>query len=181
MKKRNVSTWIKSTGLVLVLSMAGVANAKTIQLGNVGTGSYSFADIVSPGQSFNNYVGFSLGDAAQVSSFVKSFDFSIFSFDLLGIDNFSASLQQLGKSGFQTVATLSSNPVSFDDFLGPGKYRIAIGGIGSGLFGGLYTGSLQVAVVPEAEVWVMLLVGFGMVLYQLRRKQRLLEQQPVAA
>lgn len=181
MKKRNVSTWIRSIGLVVVLGMAGVANAKTIQLGSVGSGSYSFADVVSPGQSFTNYVGFQLGDSAQVSSFVKSFDLSVFSFDLIGIDNFSASLQRMGQGGFQTVASLSSNPISFDDFLGPGNYRIAIGGIGSGLLGGLYAGSLQVAVVPEAEVWVMLLVGFAMVLYQLRRKQRLLELQPVAA
>jgi hypothetical protein len=65
--------------------------------------------------------------------------------------------------------------------LGPGSYQVALSGIGTGFFGGLYRGSLQVAAVPEADVWVMLLVGFAVVLYQLRRKQRSIEQQPVAA
>jgi hypothetical protein len=73
------------------------------------------------------------------------------------------------------------NPMSFDDFLAPGSYRIGFSGIGNGFLGGIYRGSLQVAAVPEADVWVMLLVGFAVVLYQLRRKQRSLEQQPVAA
>jgi hypothetical protein len=87
----------------------------------------------------------------------------------------------LGQGGFQNVASSSGSPISFDDLLGPGEYRIALNGIGSGFFGGVYRGSLQVAAVPEADVWVMLLVGFGAVLFQLRRKQRSLEQQPVAA
>ena len=67
------------------------------------------------------------------------------------------------RAEFQNVATFSSNPLSFDDLLGPGQYRIALSGIGSGFFGGLYRGSLQVAAVPEADVWVMLLIGFGVV------------------
>src|SRR5690606_26389027 len=104
----------------------------TIQLGSVDTGSYTFTEIVRPGHSFTDYVRFSLNDVAQVSSFIKSFDLSVLSFDFIGIDNFSASLQQLGQGGFQTLATLSSNPLSFDDFLGPGQYRIAIEGVGSG-------------------------------------------------
>jgi hypothetical protein len=33
----------------------------------------------------------------------------------------------------------------------------------------------------EAAVWVMLLLGFAVVVHQLRRKQRTLEQLPVAA
>jgi hypothetical protein len=182
MKKRNLSTTIKLWGACLVLGAAGAANAKTIDFGSLEAGgSYSFTDVITFGESFSDYVGFSLNDSSQVTSFIKSFDLSIFSFDLLGIDNFSATLQHLGQGGFQNVATFSGNPISFDDLLGPGQYRIALNGVGSGLFGGLYRGTLQVAAVPEADVWVMLLVGFGVVLYQLRRKQASLEQQPVAA
>jgi hypothetical protein len=180
MEKRQTS--IKLWALGLVLCAAGTANAKTIDLGEVQAGgSYSFTDVITFGQSFTDYVGFSLADASQVTSFIKSFDLSIFSFDLLGIDNFSATLQHLGSSGFQNIASFSGNPISFDDLLGPGEYRIALSGLGTGFFGGVYRGSLQVAAVPEADVWVMLLVGFGVVLFQLRRKQRTLEQQPVAA
>jgi hypothetical protein len=179
---KSMKLWALGITAGLALGAAGGASAKTIDLGTLEAGGdYSFTDVITFGQSFTNYVGFNLDNASQVQSFIKSFDLSVFSFDLLGIDNFSATLEHLGSGGFQKVATISGNPISFDDLLGPGEYRIGLSGIGSGFFGGLYRGSLQVAAVPEADVWVMLLVGFGVVLYQLRRKQRTLEQQPVAA
>lgn len=182
MKQRTFGTSIKHWGLAVALCVAGTANAKTIDLGELQAGSaHSFTDVVTFGQSFTDYVGFSIGEASQLQSFIKSFDMSIFSLDLLGIDNFSATLQQLGSGGFENVAMTSGASMSFDDLLGAGQYRIALSGIGSGLFGGIYRGSLQVAAVPEADVWIMLLVGFAVVLHQLRRKQNTLEMQPLAA
>ena len=44
----------------------------------------------------------------------------------------------------------------------------------------IHRGTLHVAAVPEADTWVMLLMAFGIVVYQLRRKQRSLEQPPAA-
>ncbi len=181
MQKRNLVSSIKVWSLCLALAAAGSANAKTIDLGALATGgSYTFTDVVGLGK-FSEDVRFSLSDTVSVSAFIKSFDLSIFSFDVLGIQNFSATLQHLGQGGFQTLATSSTSPISFDDMLGPGTYRIGLSGIGSGFLGGIYRGSLQVAAVPEADVWVMLLVGFAVVLYQLRRKQRSLDREPVAA
>lgn len=185
MKQRTFGTAIKSWGLAVALCVTGTVNAKTIDLGELQSGSaYTFTDVVTFGQSFTDYVGFSVSESSQLQSFIKSFDLSIFSLDLLGIDNFSATLQQLGTSGFQNVATTSATggSMSFDDLLGAGEYRIALNGIGTGLFGGIYRGSLQVAAVPEADVWIMMLVGFALVMYQLRRKQRTLETtQPLVA
>lgn len=177
---RKLATTIKLFALFAVLG-ASAANAKTIDLGNLDGGAVSFTERLNPGVAFTDYVTFGLNTTSQVNSFIKSFDLSIFSFDLLGIDNFSATLQQLGQGGFQTLATLSNNPMSFDELLTPGQYRIQLNGIGSGFFGGLYSGTLQVAAVPEADTWIMLLAGFAVVLYQLRRKQRSLGQLPVAA
>jgi hypothetical protein len=182
MAQKTLGKTIRLFSATVALCAASFVNAKTIDLGDVHAGgSYSFTDVVTFGDTFTDYVGFNVSSASQVKSFIKSFDMSLFSFDLLGIDNFSASLQRMGSGGFQNVASFSGSPISFDDLLGPGKYRIALGGTGSGLFGGLFRGSLQVAAVPEADVWVMLLVGFAVVLHQLRRKQRTLEAQPVAA
>ena len=181
MQKRNLVSSIKIWGVCTLLAAASSANAKTIDLGTLAAGgSYSFTDVVGLG-NFSDDVRFSLSDTVNVSAFIKSFNLSIFSFDLLGIQNFSATLQHLGQGGFQTLATSATAPISFDDMLGPGTYRIGLSGIGSGFLGGIYRGSLQVAAVPEADVWVMLLVGFAIVLYQLRRKQRSLERAPVAA
>lgn len=178
-----LSKWTKTAVLFLALGAAGVVNAKTVELGTLGIGNHSFnvTELINPGTPFANFVSFGLNNPAHATSFIRSFELSILEFDLLGIDNFSATLQQAGPGGFQDLTTISSGPITFDELLNPGQYRIAFNGIGSGFLGGLYSGGLQVAVVPEAEVWLMLLVGFAIVLYQLRRKQRLLEQQPVAA
>jgi hypothetical protein len=178
MKKLNLAASLKLSALLLVFGTAGVVDAKTIDLGTLERGNYSVTEFVNPGTSFTDQVLFQLDDALQVSTFAKSFDLSIFSFDMLGIDNFYASLDQLGQNGYQTLSSFANNPVSFDELLSPGQYRLAIGGTVSGFLGGLYR--VQVAAVPEADVWIMLLLGFAVVLYQLHRKQRSLEQSPVA-
>ena len=181
MEKRRAMAFIKSVGLVLMLAAGiGSAQASTTQLGTLSAGDYSFSSYVSPGHSFNNFVRFRLDDAAQVTSFIGSLELSFASFSLLGIDNFSASLQKLGSGGFQTLSTAAGDGLSFNDLLAPGRYRIALSGDSSGLLGGFYQGALHVAAVPEADTWIMLLVGFGIVLYQLRRKQRSIEMQPLA-
>jgi hypothetical protein len=178
MTTKHVSRAVRLFGAILLVASAGVAQAATTSLGTVGEGSYGFGRAINFGETFTDYVNFSLNDSAEVSSFIKSFDMSIFNFDLLGIDNFSTGLQKLGSSGYSTVASLTSNPASFDDLLSPGSYRLSMAGTGSGFFGGIYRGTLHVAAVPEADTWVMLLMAFGIVVYQLRRKQRSLDQAP---
>jgi hypothetical protein len=183
MRKLHATCGAKVLAAVLLFAGAGVANASTTNLDTVGTGTYNFGKVLSFGESFTDYVNFTLDDSAEVSSFIKPFNMSFFNFDLLGIDNFSARLQSKGAGGsFTTLLASAANPISFDDFLGPGSYRLAIAGTASGFFGGVYRGTLQVAAVPEAETWLMILIGFGIVLYQLGRKQRSLErQQPLLA
>jgi hypothetical protein len=182
MTKLKTSRTVKMFAAILMCTGFGVAEANTTNLGTVTPGSYSFSDVISFGQTFTDFVNFKLTDSADITSFIKSFDLSILQFDLLGIDHFSASLQRAGQGGFQTLVSQTSNPISFDDLLTPGNYRLALSGTGSGFLGGVYRGTLQVAAVPEADTWVMLLVGFGIVLYQLRRKQRSLDlKQPQLA
>jgi len=178
MKIKHVSGAVKLFSAILLVAGASAAQAATTSLGTVDDGAYGFGRAISFGETFTDYVSFTLNDSAEVSSFIKSFDMSIFHFDLLGIDNFTTGLQKLGVSGYSTIASLASHPKSFDDLLSPGAYRFAIGGTASGFFGGIYRGTLHVAAVPEADTWVMLLMAFGIVVYQLRRKQRSLEQTP---
>ncbi len=175
MTKGNLATSIRLWGLCLVLCSAGAANAKTIELRDLrALERRGSTEAITLGRSFTDDAGFGADDASQIESFGTSLDLSIFSFDLLGVDDFSATLQRLGSRGFQTVATSFDGPISFDEVLGAGRF-----GSGRWLLGG--RGSPQVAGVAATDVWVMLLVGFGVVLFQLRRKQRTLEQEPVAA
>ena len=178
MTTKHASRAVKLFSAVLLFAGAGSAQAVTTDLGTVSDGSYGFSRALNFGETFTDYVNFDLDTSADVTSFIKSFDMSIFGFDLIGIDNFSAGLEQLGTGGFTSIASLTSNPASFDDLLAPGTYRFAVAGTASGFFGGLYRGTLHVAAVPEADTWVMLLMGLGLIAYQLRRKQRSLEQGP---
>jgi opacity protein-like surface antigen len=68
---------------------------------------------------------------------------------------------------------------SFAD-LSAGRYRWEITGY-IGRQSGLWGGKMMVSAVPEADVWLMLLIGLGLIGYQLRRKQRSLKQPPFAA
>jgi hypothetical protein len=178
MTTKHVSRAVKLFSALLLVAGAGAAQAATTGLGSVSDGSYGFGRAINFGETFTDYVDFSLSSSAEVSSFIKSFDMSVFHFDLLGIDNFTTGLQKLSTSGYSTVGSLTSNPASFDDLLSPGSYRFSVAGTGSGFFGGIYRGTLHVAAVPEADTWVMLLMAFGIVVYQLRRKQRSLDQTP---
>jgi hypothetical protein len=181
MTTKHASRAVKLFSAMILLAGAGAAQATTTSLGSVSDGSYGFGRAINFGETFTDSVNFSLSNSSEVTSFIKSFDMSIFHFDLLGIDNFSTSLQKLGTGGtYTTLGSLTSNPASFDDLLSAGSYRFSVAGTGSGFFGGIYRGTLHVAAVPEADTWVMLLMAFGMVVYQLRRKQRSLEQPPAA-
>jgi hypothetical protein len=178
MTTKNASRVVKLFSAVLLFVGAGSAHAVATDLGTVSDGSYGFGRALNFGETFTDYVNFNLETSADVTSFIKSFDMSIFGFDLIGIDNFSTGLERFGTGGFTSIASLTSNPASFDDLLAPGTYRFSIAGTASGFFGGLYRGTLHVAAVPEADTWVMLLMGLGLIAYQLRRKQRSLEQGP---
>ena len=179
MTTKNVSRVVKVFSAVLMFAGIGSAQAITSDLGTVSDGSYGFGRSLNFGETFTDYVNFNLDTSADVTSFIKSFDMSIFGFDLVGVDNFHTGLQKLGSGGgYTSIASFTSNPSSFDDLLAPGAYRFSVAGTASGFFGGIYRGTLHVAAVPEADTWVMLLVGAGLVAYQLRRKQRALEQRP---
>jgi hypothetical protein len=178
MTTKYASRVVKLFSAVLLFATAGSAHAVATDLGTVSDGSYGFGRALNFGETFTDYVNFDLNSSADVTSFIKSFDMSIFGFDLIGIDNFSTGLEKLGTGGFTSIASLTSNPSSFDDLLSPGSYRFSVAGTASGFFGGLYRGTLHVAAVPEADTWVMLLMGLGLVAYQLRRKQRSLERGP---
>lgn len=182
MTTQHATRVIRTLAAILILATAGTAHARTTDLGTLDSGLYSFGNVLSFGESFTDHVSFTLDTAADVASFIKSFDMSLLGFDLIGIDNFTASLQRATTSGYTTLfSATATSPISFDDFLAPGSYRLSIGGTASGFFGGLYRGTLQVAAVPEVETWLMILIGVGIVLYQLGRKQRSLERQPLLA
>ncbi len=153
MKTKSASRVVKLFSAVLLFAGAGSAHAVATDLGSVADGLVRLRPFAEFRRAFTDYVNFNRNTSADVTSFIKSFDMSIFGFDLIGIDNFSTGLEKLGSGGFTSIASLTSNPASFDDLLSPGSYRFSVAGTASGFFGGLYRGTLHVAAVPEADTW----------------------------
>ena len=79
----------------------------------------------------------------------------------------------------KAVGSSFASTYSFDD-LAAGKYRFDVDGLTGGRKG-LWVGQMTVGAVPEADTWLMLLVGGGLIAYQLRRKQRALPPRSFAA
>ncbi len=177
---KSASRVVKLFSAVLLFAGMGSAHAVVTDLGTVSDGSYGFGRSLNFGETFTDYVNFNLNTSADVTSFIKSFDMSIFGFRPRRHRQLHppACRSSVRGGGYTSIASFTSNPASFDDLLSPGAYRFSVAGTASGFFGGIYRGTLHVAAVPEADTWVMLLVGLGLVAYQLRRKQRSLEQRP---
>jgi len=71
--------------------------------------------------------------------------------------------------GGETFSLLSSGLTSL--ILDAGSYTISVGGASFG-GPGVYSGSVEVAAVPEIGTWAMMLAGFGLAGVALRRRRQ---------
>jgi hypothetical protein len=170
---------------VLSVGLISTVHAKTTDLGSLSSSSSTqyFFD-AGLQDHFTDYINFDLASAASLKD---GFVFAPKIKGLTKVKDFSLTLQSLQSSSWIDLATLGNGGGTFKGLtfsfanLLPGSYRLVLDGVGSGHFGGGYIGGLSIAAaVPEAETWAMLLVGFGLIAYQLRRKQKTLEQQLLA-
>jgi hypothetical protein len=107
-----------------------------------------------------------------------------FSFTLPALSTFSASTMSSGLTDvFWTISsdnnTVFSGPFSNGEYtfgnLAPGAYTASV--FGNSSINSGYFVQYAVTAVPEAETWLMILMGLGLIGYQLRRKHNLLRQQ----
>jgi hypothetical protein len=154
--------------LVLTLGFVGSAGAvthKSDDLGSLSSGEFGF-------------IGNGFGDAGSFSDVVN--------FSLTGQSTLSGYIADLGvDAGFALIhagSTIATGPFATDQYsfadLAPGNYSLSIFGTNS-TFGG-YIASYNVAAVPEAETWLMIVIGLGLVAFQLQRKQRSLRHQSLS-
>lgn len=145
------------------------AKATTFNLGNVDRETRYFGDTVGRKSSFTDMVKLKLTEQSAV-------DFAFKSFHDIIKTSFAVQLQERVSGVWTTIPTASP---SFAD-LSAGKYRWDITGA-TGRQSRFWGAKMAVTAVPEADVWMMLLIGLGLVGYQLRRKQQSLKQPPFAA
>ena len=88
-------------------------------------------------------------------------------------------LQELEGGSWVDLASGHGKTDSFALNLTQGpSYRWELVGKVGNQTSGFWSAKMNVAAVPEADTWVMLLVGAGLVGYQLRRKHNVLNQPP---
>ena len=144
----------------LVLGSVGMSHAAVLTFNSSGTASFSGS---STG-SFNDSWTFSLSGVSNIYATVSGTGFKSLSMDL-----YNAVVNKSGK--VKNVLVVSGTTFSFAD-LAAGNYFLQIGGKALKNTTGIYNGSIQVTPVPEPETWAMMLIGMGLVGYQLRRKSK---------
>lgn len=155
--------------LIVGLGAMSVANATTIHLGKVDGETRNFGDFISGKGSFKDIVRFHITDESAV-------DYAFRSFYNIVSSTFKVTLQEKVGGSWDKVSLTSP---SFVD-LSAGAYRWVVTGT-TGRQGGFWDAKMSVAAVPEADVGMMLLIGIGLVGYQLRRKQQSIKHPPIAA
>jgi len=192
MKTQYKSVIVKATFVALALAALS-ANAtpvsplsRSIDFGTIsGPYSLSYGNTFfapTPQQFYDVYT-FTLSQAASFNSITVNINLGSF----LGINNLSARLDQgigpfnpsaiplaqnwstafnAGPSMTGSITTLSV-PV-----LQPNAYTLAIRGDAVGLAGGSYSGSFNVALIPEPETYAMLFAGMGLLAFAARRKDK---------
>jgi hypothetical protein len=184
LRKMKISKFLLA--VIVTIGLIPVSHAKVTALGELTDSVETFKHL-GTGGSFTDYVTFSLPttySSYDIAGLVLALDIK----GLTTIKNFSFSLEKYVGSSWIEQAGFTSydkdGPIALTEFffsdLLPGSYKYVISGKGKGLFGGIYSGGFSVAPVPEAETWAMLIAGAALVLFQLRRKQRMIQMPQLA-
>jgi hypothetical protein len=150
--------------MLLTGSMSASAGTHYTNLGTLSNNDFGLvAGLFTRHESFEDVINFTLTSTSSISGFFTPFR--------LQTANWSLS----SASGVLGGGALSLGQYSFAD-LAPGSYSLSIFGDSKPF--GFYSASYRVAVsaVPELETWLMLLIGAGLVAFQLHRKQKSLGQ-----
>jgi hypothetical protein len=162
--------------LALGLSVAVQANTTDLGLLADGDAASSTGSVDTSTLAFSDTSTFSLASQSDVSDIFTA---------LKGVASYTVSLFLNGTQLDTFSGAPGGSPSSasathvFDNLAAslPGQhYSLLISGNGKG--GATYFNALSVSAVPEADTWVMLIAGAGLVGFQLRRKQQSLPQRP---
>jgi len=163
----------------LALGMSVAAEAKTSHLGLLSDGDAvsTTGKVDKSSLTFSDTVTFRLASESSVADIFTA---------LKGISSFTVSLFLNGSkldsfSGGPGGTPSSPTSFTFAPLAASAKnqhYSLLI--MGSGKGNATYFNALSVSAVPEADTWLMLIAGVGLIGFQLRRKQQSLPQRPIS-
>jgi hypothetical protein len=168
--------------LSLALGLSVAAQAKVTHLGKLSDGdSVSTGGVATKSGphmfSFSDTVTFRLASESDIADIFSA---------AAGITKFTIDLFSGGKELGSFSGGPAGNPSSaflhtFDNLAASGKkqnYTMMI--MGTATSKARYLNGFSVSAVPEADTWLMLIAGVGLVAFQLRRKQHSLPQRPIS-
>ncbi|MDX1251686.1 MAG: FxDxF family PEP-CTERM protein [Gammaproteobacteria bacterium] len=158
-------------GTTLFLS-SGMSHAGVYDIGILGTTAYGSGVRTVTGNFEDRYV-FDLPVLSAVGSGGNNVPLRL----NLGSISISYDISNLDLSIFDSsnslVSDTNADPLLFNGLLNAGNdYYLKVTGLATGNQGGMYTLALVAAPVPEAETWVMMLTGLGLLGWHLSRRQQ---------
>jgi len=146
---------------VAMLVVCGQATADTTyEMGPLSPGGYPFVKLVGSDEFTDTY-NFELEGT-------NNFEISVINFQMGTAYN----INDLAFALYGTEGAELGAELTYSGLLDPGVYHFTVSGTGSGTYGGYYTGLINVTAVPEAEVWVMMAAGLGLLGLKMGRRQR---------
>ena len=159
--------------LTLSVGLAHAASAKSIDLGTLGNDDFNFSgNLIAPHSSFMDTISFSLTSASSITDWFLSSGLSSWKVELA-----TPSTVQWFNSTSGDFFSFAHNTFSS---LAAGDYTMTLTGT-TGNRRGLYLNAFNVTAVPEADTWVMLIIGGVLVGLRLRRKQQMLPSRAIIA
>lgn len=161
---------IMGVGAALLLS-CGVAQAASYDIGTLSTTPYS-SGVKNVFGSFSDTYVFDLPIASAVGSGIANIPLYL----NFGNINVSYDISSLNLAVFDSsntmVTDVNANPLLFTGMLNAGNdYYLKVTGNATGNMGGLYTLGMVAAPIPEANTWVMLAAGLGLLGWRFARRQ----------
>lgn len=140
-----------------LLVAASSAYADVVDLGELNAGLNTYTQSVAAG-SFSTNLTFSLADATS----------GVFSLNQLPLTNAGVNVFDISNLTFNLFSsndTWLAGSVAGGEFsfanLAAGNYYLTVAGTATGVAGGIYSGAISIAAVPEPSSVAMLMIGFA--------------------
>ncbi|MCB5190606.1 FxDxF family PEP-CTERM protein [Methylobacillus arboreus] len=141
-----------------LVAASSVYAADVVDLGELNAGINTYTGTVAANTTFSTDYTFSLADVSS----------GIFSLSQLPLSNGGISVLDFSSLTFNLYSsadTWLAGSVAGGEFtfnsLAAGDYYITVAGTSSGVAGGIYSGAINVAAVPEPSSVAMLMIGFA--------------------
>ena len=144
----------------LVIASSSAYAADVVDLGELQAGIKTYTNSVAADTTFTNTFNFSLAEVSTGTFSLNELPLTNGGVNVLGFSELSFNL-------YDSTNTWLAGSVSGGEFtfanLTAGNYSIEVAGTTDGVAGGVYSGAINVAAVPEPESYALLALGLGVV------------------